>query len=74
MQMTPTFTGSTGDGYIAEQHGSLFLLWPQTQEARAHLIAHLDPEALWFGQALVVEPRYIADLVHQLREDGFTVR
>jgi hypothetical protein len=36
-------------------------------------VAHTDPEAHWFGRALVVEYGYIDDFVDRLRSDGFTV-
>ena len=37
------------------------------------LVKHTDPEAHWFGRALVVEHGYITDFVARLRFDGFTV-
>lgn len=60
--------------YTVENHGSLFLFRPETPEAQAHLEAHVDDEAQWFGDALAVEPRYAADLAAQLGDDGFVVR
>lgn len=53
--------------------GSIFLLRPLTKKARAWLKDSVDPEAQWFGGALVVEPRYVADIVTGARENGLTV-
>jgi hypothetical protein len=59
--------------YTFENHGSIWLCRPSTADARQHLQAHTDTEAQWFGGALVVEPRYVANLAEQLTADGFTV-
>lgn len=60
-------------GYTVENHGSIFIVQPQTEEARAHLEAHVSDEAQWFAGGVAVEPRYIVDLVAQLQDDGFEV-
>jgi hypothetical protein len=59
--------------YTVENKGTLLLL--RSSHARAYdwLVAHTDPEAHWFGRALVVEHGYIDDFVERLRTDGFTV-
>ena len=57
-----------------ENHGSVGLLRPLRDEARAWLEGHTGGEAQWFGGALVVEPRYVADIVHGAREAGLEVR
>lgn len=54
-------------------HGSLVLVTPATPEADAHLRAHVDAEAQWFGGALAVEPRFLDDLVAGLQDAGYTV-
>lgn len=64
---------SQTDFYFSN-HGSLWLVLPATADARAHLDAHVQPDALWFGAALVVEPRYVADLASELLSTGFEVR
>lgn len=50
--------------------GTLFLFRPLTDKAKAWIAAHVQPEALWFGDALVVEHRYAADLAQGMRDDG----
>jgi hypothetical protein len=59
--------------YTVENKGTLLLL--RSTHARAYdwLVTHTDPEAHWFGRALVVEHGYIDDFVERLRTDGFTV-
>ncbi len=53
--------------------GSIWLVTPQNDLAVAHLHANAAEEALWHGGALVVEPRYVADLAQGLQDNGFTV-
>ncbi len=60
--------------FYFSNHGSLWLVLPATADARAHLEAHVAPDAFWFGRALVVEPRYVADLASALLSTGFEVR
>lgn len=54
--------------------GSLVLVTPETVEAREWLIEHTHEDSQYFGNSLVVEPRYADDLLSGLREAGFTVR
>lgn len=60
--------------YIVENHGTIFLVVPQTNKAQANLRDHAQEGAQHFGRALVVEHRYIADLVAQLQQEGWTVQ
>jgi hypothetical protein len=52
--------------------GSLMLLAPEHPEARRHLTERVELTALWFGNALVVEPRYVPGLLDGLAGEGFT--
>lgn len=54
-----------------ENHGSICLIRPMTPDVDEWLRANVDPEAQWFGNALVVEPRYVGDLVEGLVAEGF---
>jgi len=56
-----------------ENHGSIFLLDPRNTTAETYLRDNVSEEALWFGGALVVEPRYAADLVQALQTEGFRI-
>jgi hypothetical protein len=58
--------------YLFEDHGSLWFVTPQTQEARDHLESNTDGQ--WFGLSLAVEPRYVYSLLSCLSsEENFTV-
>lgn len=56
-----------------ENHGSLFLLRPLRDVARAWLEEHTDRDAQWWADALVVEPRYVPAIVEGAREAGLEV-
>jgi hypothetical protein len=57
--------------FTIADHGSIVLVTPTTDECRTFLEDHTGEEAQWFGGALVVEPRYLADLVDGLADWGF---
>lgn len=59
--------------FTVQNHGSVFLVLPQTADARAHLDAVLSDEAQRFAGGVAVEPRYVVDFVAQLHDDGFEV-
>ena len=59
--------------YTVENKGTLLLLRSANPRAYEWLVTHTDPDAHWFGRALVVEHGYIDDFVERLRADGFTV-
>jgi hypothetical protein len=56
-----------------EHHGSLFLLRPLSDVANDWLTEHTPDDAQWFGGALVVEHRYVEDIVMGAREEGLEV-
>jgi hypothetical protein len=56
-----------------ENHGTLFLVRPLNEGIREHLEENVSEEARWFGGALVVEHRYVANLVSGLCDAGFRV-
>ena len=55
--------------FTVTDHGSVVLVEPLTSDCRNWLSLHTD--GMWFGHALVVEPRYLADLVSAMIEEGF---
>jgi hypothetical protein len=60
--------------FLIENHGSLFLFYPQNPTAEEHIRSNVADDALWAGDALVVEPRYAVDLAAQLSQSGWIVR
>jgi hypothetical protein len=57
-----------------ENHGSLYLVRPATQDAHENLQQHVSDDAQWFCGALGVEARYVFDLAEALAVSGFEVR
>lgn len=60
--------------FAVENHGSIVLIRPLTEECRMHLKENVDAEAQWWSGALTCEPRYVADLVAALVDEGFSFR
>lgn len=59
--------------FTVENHISVFLLRPNTVAARKWVTDHIPSDALMWGDALVIEPRYIADIVEAIVLDGLSV-
>ena len=55
--------------FSIENHGSIVLVRPLTSDVSAWLAEHTDGQ--WFGNALVVEPRYVEALVEGMIAEGF---
>jgi hypothetical protein len=60
--------------FFAENHGSIFLLRPVTPAGFAWVSEHIPEDAQFFGEAVCVEHRYIADIVEGIRECSLEVR
>ena len=57
---------------VGYPHGSIILVRPGDDDVRRWLEEHTEPvDALWLGGALVVEPRYLPDIVEGLVAYGF---
>ena len=59
--------------FEVENHQSIFLLRPLTPAAESWIQECLPPDCTYFGSAVVVEPRFIADIVHGIQNDGLAV-
>jgi hypothetical protein len=57
---------------VVQNHGSVVLVHPQTEEAKAWIEENVV-EPQYFGQALVVEPRYVIGLARGMEEHGLKV-
>ena len=55
-------------------HGSIFLQYPHTELARNWIAGHISEDAYLFGNAVVIEHRFIADIVTGIQMDGLEVR
>ena len=60
--------------FTVQNEGSIFLLRPHTQAAQDWISEHIPPDAQRFGNAVVIEHRYICDIVDGIRADAFEVR
>ncbi len=54
-------------------HGSIYLLTPRTPAAAQWAAKHLPDDAMTWGPAVVVEPRYVEEIVLGIGRDGLTV-
>ena len=61
---SPTFD------FVCENHLSLFLLRPISPAASDWVGEHLPPDRMTFGDAVVVEPRYVWAILAGLQDDG----
>lgn len=59
--------------FQVENHGSIFLLRPMSMAARNWAKEWLPYDTQRFGEAYVVEHRYIATLVEGAQADGLEV-
>jgi hypothetical protein len=57
-----------------EDHGSLVLVRPLTDDVEEWLHENTADDAQWFGGALVVEPRYLEPLVEGMFSEGFAIQ
>jgi hypothetical protein len=58
--------------FDVENHGSIVLIRPYTDDVREWLVENTD--GTWFGGALAVEPRYVEALVTGLVEEGYALQ
>lgn len=59
--------------YLVHNHGSLFILEATHPSALDNILDNTSEETQRWGNGIAVEPRYIVNLVNQLREEGWTV-
>jgi hypothetical protein len=70
----PSVHSSQAVDFTVENHGSIFLIRCYHEQASEALAESVEPDAHWFGDALAVEPRYVASLVAALHHNGWSVR
>jgi hypothetical protein len=58
---------------VVSDQGSVILVIPRTEAARSWLTDNVDSGAMWYGQSLVVEPRYISYLIEGMMEEGLRI-
>lgn len=59
--------------FTVQNHGSIFILTPHTPEAEAWVEEHIPDDAQLWGNGIVVEHRFIDNIVEGARADGLEV-
>jgi hypothetical protein len=59
---------------LVRDGGSVYLLRPTSRNGCRWLKEHTPADAIWFAGALVVEHRYIRDILAGVVRDGLRVR
>jgi hypothetical protein len=59
--------------FIVKNHGTIFLLQPLTPAAISWIQENLPEDHMMSGRAVVVDHRYIADIVRGAQADGLEV-
>ena len=67
-----TTTSAIVNDFDIEKHGSVVLLRPVTSDADSWVSEHIPDDAMHFAGAVVVEPRYVGDLLAGICRDGLT--
>lgn len=73
---SPTPSGKIQPDFVVENHGSIFLLKPLTPSATSWIEEHIGQDNGYqpFLPTVVVEHRYIADIVEGIQSDGLAVQ
>jgi len=51
----------------------VFLVYPHNEDAKENLINNVSNEVPFLGDAMAVEPRFIADLVQIFNNEGWRI-
>lgn len=62
-----------GLDFRCENHGSLFLLFPLTQSAHSWIEEHVPSDVQWFGNAVIIEHRYVWTILVGIQDSRLTV-
>jgi hypothetical protein len=58
---------------LVRNEGAVFLFCPLTSDGKQWIEEHVQPDALWFGSALVVEHRFAWGLAQGLKDAGLVL-
>lgn len=62
--------------FLFQNHGSICLLQPLTSSGRTWFDTNLpvnNPETQFWGESIVIEPRYVSDILRGLHRAGLRV-
>lgn len=60
--------------FLLCDEGSIAILTPMTEAAEDWVAEHLPEDAMRFGPGVVIEHRYVADIVDGLVADGLSIK
>jgi hypothetical protein len=69
-----TIKRTIGVDFTVQNEGNIFLFRPHTRAARSWIADNIPNEAQTFGNAVVVEHRYILAIVKGIQESGLGVQ
>jgi hypothetical protein len=58
---------------LVRNEGTVFLFCPLTAQAKEWIDEHVQSDAQWFGNALVVEHRYALGLAEGMKDEGLVL-
>jgi hypothetical protein len=58
---------------LVRNQGTVFLFFPLTFQGKEWIDEYVQPDALWFGNALVVEHRYVWGLAQGMQDAGLVL-
>lgn len=61
------------EDFFVQNEGSIFLLHPFTYAAQEWIRDNISPDRMMFGDTVVVERRFILDLIQGILADGLEV-
>lgn len=72
---TPTICTprKTSDFHVRDE-GTIWLFTPLTAAANEFISEHVEEDALFYAGSLVVEHRYVVDLVDGILDEGLTLK
>jgi hypothetical protein len=59
--------------FTLRDEGTIMLLFPESEAAEQWAEEHISDEALTWAAAIVVELRYLPDIIDGIQADGLTV-
>jgi hypothetical protein len=73
---SPTYPGRIQPDFVVENHGSIFPLKPQSVPTISWIAEHIDQDKGYQPHfpAVIVEHRYVADIVAGIQNDGLDVQ
>lgn len=59
--------------FTLENHGTIAVLTPLTEEAEDWVVSYLPEDAQQWGRGVVIEPRYLPPIIEGIEADGMTI-